>query len=159
MRERDHSQLRTCSHSRGYRPMRHYFAALLTTVSLGLASSGCSPSSVDGRYGLQGSVTFQGAPLKVGTIELSNDDQTQVTGATIADGSYSVPAAMGLKPGIYRVKISSVEDAPVDTSAPPGPETMNVVGKELIPAEFNVQTKLTAEVTEGGSNTFDFTIP
>jgi hypothetical protein len=31
--------------------------------------------------------------------------------------------------------------------------------KQLIPAEYNTETKLTATVKESGENKFDFTIP
>lgn len=123
------------------------------------ASLGCGSNSVDGRYALAGTVTFQGAPLSSGTIEFSTPDQSKITGCTIADGAFSVPAEQGLPPGVYQVKISSVEDAVAVGDAAPGPETMLMVGKERIPPEFNAQTQLKAEVTPSAKNSFSFTIP
>ena len=75
---------------------------------------------------------------------------------TTADGKYSVPADKGLPPGKYTVRISAAEDAGAAPTGPPGPESMTQQAKALIPPQYNVETTLSAEVTEGGSNVFDF---
>lgn len=125
---------------------------------LSLCFVGCG-ADTGGRIGVSGKVTFQGKPLASGTIEFSpTDGKGSPSGSTIADGEYSVPAAQGLMPGNYTVKISAVDGAAQDTTQAPG-ESTTVVNKELIPAEFNVNSKLKAEVTATGSSTFDFTIP
>ncbi len=121
-----------------------------------LLFTGCGGSS-NGRYALSGSVNFQGAPLDSGAIEFVAPDASQQTGGTIQDGSYSIPAANGLPPGKYKVKITSVESAEV--AGPPGPESMKPTGKDKIPAAYNSATTQEVEVTAGGANAFDFDIP
>lgn len=125
-----------------------------------LVFAGCGGQAVDGRYPISGTVTFKGQPLEKGTIEFSTSDRSQLTGATIEKGKYSVPAEQGLKPGKYTVKISSTDDgAAGGPPPPPGPENTNQVAKELIPEDYNLNSKITADVTDGGANKFDFDIP
>lgn len=117
--------------------------------------SGCGQSTGD-RLGLSGTVRFQGAPLQSGTIEFASADAKQLTGSTIKDGKYSVPAAQGLPPGKYTVRISASQEEGATPTGPPGPESMTQQAKSLIPPQYNVDSTLTAEVTEGGDNVFDF---
>lgn len=121
---------------------------------------GCGGQGVDGRYPLNGTVTFQGKPLDKGTIEFSTTDRSQLTGATIENGKYSVPAEQGLKPGKYTVRISATEEAATGGAPPPpGPENANQVAKERIPEAYNLDSKITVDVKESGANKFDFDIP
>ena len=126
-------------------------AVLLLAVLMG----GCGQDT-GGRLGVSGTVRFQGAPLQTGTIEFASADAKQLSGSMIADGKYSVPADKGLTPGKYTVRISAAQDAGAAPTGPPGPESMTEQAKALIPPQYNVDSTLTAEVTEGGSNVFDF---
>jgi len=119
--------------------------------------TGCG-SSVDGRYGVSGTVTFKSAPLDTGAIEFVSNDGSQQSGATITNGAYSIPAGKGLKPGKYKVKITSTDGAAA-AAGPPGPESMGAAGKEKLPPEYNSATTQSVEVTSSGANTFDFDIP
>ena len=56
------------------------------------------------------------------------------------------------------MKISSIEEVGGGAPAAPGPESTTQVGKELIPAEFNINSTKTVEVKTSG-NSFDFAIP
>jgi hypothetical protein len=128
-----------------------------TPLLISVVCLGCG-SSDDGREALSGTVNFQGKPLAQGSIEFAAKDGSSQTGATIADGKFSVPASKGLAPGSYTVRIyasSETESEP----GPPGPESMRQVAKELIPAEFNSNSTLTREVKKEGDNEFDFEIP
>jgi len=122
---------------------------------LAIFTSGCGQGA-GGRLGVSGTVRFQGAPLQTGTIEFASADAKQLSGSTITDGKYSVPADKGLTPGKYTVRISAAQDAGAAPTGPPGPESMTQQAKALIPPQYNVDSTLTAEVTEGGSNVFDF---
>ena len=122
---------------------------------LAVLMSGCGQDT-GGRLGVSGTVRFQGAPLQTGTIEFASADAKQLSGSTITDGKYSVPADKGLTPGKYTVRISAAQDAGAAPTGPPGPESMTEQAKALIPPQYNVDSTLTAEVTEGGSNVFDF---
>jgi hypothetical protein len=116
---------------------------------------GCGSSAGD-RLPLGGKVTFQGAPLATGTIEFSSADGRYQSGATLAKGVFSVPAEKGLPPGKYTVRVSSVQESGPAPAGPPGPEAEKHVAKQLIPAKYNAQSELTAEVTKAGSKTLSF---
>lgn len=131
-------------------------------LSVALMASGCAEST-GGRVGVEGKVTFKGAPLDTGFVmfvpEAAGGATTQAS-AMIASGNYSIPPAQGLFPGKYRVAISSGDGkTPAnDPNAAPGP-TGNFSSKERIPAKYNTETTLTAEVKAGAKNAFDFQIP
>ena len=137
-----------------------YGLGCLLLTALVLAATGCGDESVDGRLAISGSVAFRGNPLKHGTIEITAQDGSQQTGATIVDGAFSIEAKNGLPPGTYVVRISSVEEKPggPDPEAP-GPESAEPGGTELIPAAFNTNSKETIEVKAGEKNHFEIKIP
>jgi hypothetical protein len=118
--------------------------------------SGCGPGSAV-RLPVTGTVTFKGTQLAHGTIAFSPVDEAAGTleGAEIRDGQYVLPAKSGLMPGKYRVSISAADES---QKTPPAEEAPGAgpVAKELIPAEYNVESKLTAEVTKQGPNNFNF---
>lgn len=125
--------------------------------------AGCGPG-FGGRKEVSGTVTFKGQPLDNGSISffpLSGDGATK-SGAAIANGGYKVPAASGLFPGKYRVSITAGDGRTREGAAddaPPGPTGANIVSKDRIPKEFNIESKLDVEVTEKGPNVFDYNIP
>ncbi len=116
---------------------------------------GCGPDT-GGRVAVSGHVTLRGTPLKQGTIEFAAKNGSSQSGGAITEGKYSLSAVQGLPPGQYIVRISSVEGGSAAPVGPPGPESMNQKGRELIPSEYNAGSKLTAEVTPSGRNEFDF---
>jgi hypothetical protein len=122
---------------------------------LGLVAAGCSPDT-GGRSGVFGKVQFQGSPVANGTIEFVSADGSQRSGSTITAGTYAVPAPKGLLPGTYVVRINAAEETGPAPTGPPGPESMTQTAKNRIPPQYNVDTTLSAEVTEGGRNEFDF---
>jgi len=136
---------------------RHRVALLLTVVLGGVAfTCGCG-ASTGGRVAISGKVSFRGTPLTNGTIEFVSKDRTILSGSGITDGKYSIPAAKGLKPGPYTVRISSTKvEGPAPPPGPPGPEAMAQKITELIPAEYNTNSTLTAEVPTGGSDKLNF---
>jgi hypothetical protein len=122
-----------------------------------LLIGGCAKNEPAG-HPVSGTVTFQGKPLDQGSIEFSpTGDQGTMSGGDIKDGNYSIPAASGLKPGPYAVRISSSDRSVTATEEAPGEPPPPA--RQRIPAKFNEQTTLTAEVTETGDNKFDFNIP
>jgi hypothetical protein len=129
------------------------FATLL------LALAGCGPRS--DRLAITGKVTLDGVPLDRGSIRFTSlgDQKLLVSGALIQNGQYGISQEKGLRPGSYRVQINSP-----DLKAPPvmAPETPSgpsfPVPPERIPAEYNVASKQTVEVTTDGDNSFEFDI-
>jgi hypothetical protein len=127
------------------------------TISLVIVA-GCGPQS--DRLAVSGSVTLDGALLDVGSVRFTSlGEKPLSSGAMIRDGEYSIPEVHGLSPGQYHVEITSP-----DTKSPPvmaratsgGPGIP--VQRERIPAEYNVNSKHSIEVTPDGDNEFDFDI-
>jgi hypothetical protein len=139
--------------------MRHT-AGLLGLAVCGLLpfAGGCGDST--GRQEVTGTVYFKGQPLDQGRIHFVpvGGGPTE-SGATIENGRYRIPRDNGLMPGTYKVSVFSYDQkgAKVQSEEVPG-DPGNTQFKERIPAKYNTQTTLTAEVTAGGSNVFDFKI-
>ncbi len=140
--------------------MNHFCRALL--LGLLLAVGGCGSS--DDRCAVSGTVTLGGKQLDQGNImfvPVVAATGSQVS-ALIKAGNYQIPKEGGLRPGKYRVDISSTDGATPDPvaapDAAPGP-TGNFSSKERIPAKFNLESKLEVEVQKGQANKFDFPIP
>lgn len=133
-----------------------YLASSLFLVAV-VVLSGCGgPSDTLARRPITGKVTLAGMPLDQGIISFDPIGKGTSAGASILNGAYSIPESAGLPAGNYVVRISSpVGGAPT----PEFPGESDQVAKERIPDEFNSQSKLKAEVTANGKNTFDFEIP
>jgi hypothetical protein len=120
------------------------------------ALAGCGGTD---RRAVSGTVTWKSRPLESGMIRFQPADpggQTEA-GAVITAGRYAIRRDQGLVPGKYKVTISTPDPAsgrgPPD--APPG-ERGGYPARERIPARYNAKTDLTAEVTAGGKNEFEF---
>lgn len=124
---------------------------------------GCSGG--DDRVEITGTVMLKGTPLKSGTVSFSPlDGQKFGATATIADGNFGIPKETGLSPGKYLVRVSAGDGKtavnPVDPSAPPGPGGgTNIISKELVPSDWNVNSKQERTVTSGAPNKFEIVIP
>jgi hypothetical protein len=116
--------------------------------------SGCGPERV-GQV-VTGTVTFQGKPLDQGSIQFQPaEGQSTFSGSSIDNGNYRLPPEFGLAPGKYTVRINSSEG-----SVPTNSTDVEVgVFTERIPAKYNSESTLSAEVKEGEDNKFDFEIP
>jgi hypothetical protein len=114
---------------------------------------------------VNGLVKLHGMPISDGAIVILEPLENQGTAAnvTVTGGAYIVPKQAGLKPGRYLVRISAGDGKtavnPVDENNPPGPSGSNIISKDLVPAEWNVNSKQEVTVTKDGPNKFDFDIP
>jgi hypothetical protein len=135
-------------------------------IILGLAlipaASGCNSGATDSlpRHEVSGTVTLDKKPLPSGSISFDpvepGKPNAVSAGATIRDGSYSVPQAQGLTPGPYRVSINSTaEGGAVSLTEAPGAPP-KVRAKDLVPEKYNAKSTLKSEVKAGESNRFDF---
>ena len=135
-------------------------AAKAGVLLLALLLAGCTSYE---RMPVEGSVTFDGAPVDGGHIlfvpETNGSKQTHLTSgsARIMDGKYALSGPKGLYPGSYNVLITwkrkTGQKIVVHDEGPPVDELLQV-----IPAEYNSETTLKAEVTAKNNNTFDFTL-
>ncbi|MEZ6142157.1 MAG: hypothetical protein R3B84_16470 [Zavarzinella sp.] len=117
--------------------------------------SGCSSSEYKT---VHGTVTLKGVKLDQGYVRfIAQFEGGTEAGAPITNGEYSVPESAGMKPGIYKVILTSGEPGTVADQAPG--DSSQVVNKDRFPAEWNTQSQKTIEVTAGGPNKFDFAAP
>jgi hypothetical protein len=126
---------------------------------------GCSDPD-GGRFAVSGKIKLKGAPIPDGTIVLFEPLENQDTAGnvTVSAGEYSIPRPYGLKPGKYLVRITAGDGKtavnPLRSDQPPGPtSSTNIISKDLVPADWNVNSQHQISVTKDGPNKFDFDIP
>lgn len=120
--------------------------------------AGCGGGDAGGPRGVavSGTVTLDGAPLDHGTVLIKW--KGNAAGGEIANGKFAIPANVGPIPGKHRVEISSLEGGTKVTSTDPAKAMEEASGPpptERIPANYNTESTLTAEVKAGG-DTFSF---
>ncbi|TVP98179.1 MAG: hypothetical protein EA381_13050 [Planctomycetaceae bacterium] len=120
---------------------------------------GCGPST-DGRVPLAGEVLLDGQPLDRGSIEFHPQGEGgTLTGGTIQNGKFEIPAIQGPKPGKYQVRVFAAGDSvAADPNEPPGPEAEQQVSKERVAAKFNVQSELMTDVGDKGEMALKFDV-
>jgi hypothetical protein len=125
------------------------FLLFSTAVTVAL---GCKAEAK--RYGVSGTVKYKGEFIKSGTISFRSDSGA-TSGAQITDGKYEIPAKGGLPPGKYRVAITYPDPkAPKPKEGePPGAV---VEARDLLPAKYNDQTELHAEIKAEPTNDVSF---
>ena len=118
----------------------------LTALAPLVCFAGCGGSAAPS---LKGRVTLDGAPVTSGSIVfLPEQSEGRKAAAAIEDGNYTVPAEEGLLPGKYRVEVSWQKPTGKKIpSADPGMLTDET--KEAIPAKYNSNSTLTAELAPG----------
>ncbi len=111
----------------------------------------CTPSApTEDTYPVSGSVTLDGAPLAEGKIRFLTAETGALDVLDIQGGKFEGQA----KAGNRRVEISAFREG--EPMAPfPGaePEPTRV---DYIPARYNTESELTANVTPEGPNQFDY---
>jgi hypothetical protein len=117
---------------------------------------GCSGNG--GYEAVSGSVTFQGQPLKEGSIQFftPGEPPTVAGGAAIVDGKYAIPGEHGLKPGSYLVRISSTERT--ERASRDGVAMSGFKIRERLPAKYNSECTLKVEIGAGQRGPVDFTL-
>jgi hypothetical protein len=122
------------------------FAAL---VVLNFGCGGSSKKSAAPTATVKGVVNLDGHPMATGEITFSIPGEG-VKQMPIKDGTFSGEASEGKN----KVEIALYKDGPPDTTKPTGPPTK----VNVLPARWNTESKLTADVTVGGANDFKFDI-
>lgn len=122
--------------------LRSFFAVYVLIVLL----VGCGKSSAPS---VHGKVTLDGESVSMGSIEFypQGSGGTKAA-AAIEQGSYVIPAATKMQPGKYRVQISWMKPTGKKiASADPGITADEM--REAVPAKFNTNSTLTAEIGTG----------
>jgi hypothetical protein len=120
-------------------------------VLLGAAVFGCSG---DRRVGVEGTVTYAGEPIAVGSITfLPTGEKGIKAGGLITDGRYKLEPQFGLNPGPHSVEIR--------WNKPTGKKYRNEFGEQFdqraegLPAKYHTNSTLTADI-QAGHNVIDF---
>ena len=137
------------SHSSIHPSVSLFLSGLLLVVA------GCSSQEYAGpkRYGVSGSVTFDGTPVQTGMINFVSQGEGRSASGAIENGRYIIEENQGPTVGNYKVEVYGYET--VGTSEDPD---VSPTQKEIVPKNYNKETNLTAEVVADGDNTFDFTL-
>lgn len=130
-----------------------FLIALLASFAA-LSLSGCSRQSGLDLNAVTGNVTFDGEAVEEGRIQFRavEGDQRAFSG-TIQNGQYEVETLAGKM--TVEITASRLVPGKFDES---NPDEKVPVGEMYIPARYNSQTELTAEVPAGGVKQLDFTL-
>ena len=123
----------------------------LSAAVLAAALSGCSSQAT-----VKGTVRFDGQPVENGGITfIPAGAGGQKAGAEIRNGTYEIPRDRAPAPGRYKVEITWNKRTGKQVTVPGDPGNKIDETQQAIPAKYNRETTLTAELTSG-SNTKDF---
>jgi hypothetical protein len=125
-------------------------AIALATLSCvgGIFCAGCGSAPSD-TVPVHGTATFDGQPIAKGSIVLIPvDGKTASDGGAIVDGKFDLRA----KPGKKRVEIHASREGKFD----PVMGQAEQVG--YIPAKYNTQSTLSAEIKVDGENKLEFVL-
>jgi hypothetical protein len=124
---------------------------LAALVTLQLITSGCSGGAGTPELApVEGRVTMDGEPLPNVCVHFIPENGRESVGTTDKDGKYQasyLPKVMGVRLGKQKVMIEVFFDDDTDREA--------IKARRKIPAKYNAQTTLTAEIKRG-KNVCDF---
>jgi hypothetical protein len=139
-------------------------SALIVFAALVLAV-GCSGGDDDlPREAVYGTVFLDGKPLPDGSISFMppggfTGGIPTGGGDTIKNGKFSISSETGLVPGTYNVSIYAPAPSAARTKpAQVGGGKATELPKQMIPAKYNTNTELKAEIKKGGGNDLRFTL-
>ena len=132
-------------------------ARLLTCLTL-LCLCSCTRDGYSelGLVPVSGTVTLDGKPLAGAKVSFESEDKRSAIGVTDATGKYSLmydSETAGVTPGPKVVRITTA-DAEVEGG---GAAEGAAAARENVPARFNQQSELKADVTSA-KKTFDFAL-
>ena len=129
--------------------MKKYFIFSVIVAITSAAMIGCSrgPKTVP----VTGKVTYQGQPLKFGSVMFQPEKGRMAKGQIQPDGTFtlSTDGKEGAVPGMHKVGVTCFElQSPNPPATPPGQEPSN--GRSFIPQKYNSPTGsgIAVEVTE-----------
>src|SRR6266849_5640196 len=130
------------------------FAAVVLMACL-LTNVGCG----DGKVRVQGTVTFGGKLVDHGVISFDPaDGQGPNTGGEIAQGRFDLSGPAEAMPGkkVVRIRAFRPTGRKIESGPPAPPGTLVDELEAFIPAQYNANSTLTAEIVAGKVNEFTF---
>ena len=138
--------------------LARFSARVLPRILAAIVVAAICPGCSDGRYPVQGAVTFNGEPVDEGTISFEPvDGNGPTTGGSIVAGKYELLENAAAFPGKKTVRISAVRKT--------GRKVVNEFSasramidevQRYIPDIYNTNSTLSCEVTANGPNQIDF---
>jgi hypothetical protein len=124
-----------------------------------LAAPGCGGDGLP-RQPIAGTVTLDGRPLTGGMVTFTpiEGEGPVVTAVLGEDGTFSLARADGPVPDLYRVTLWSRQPTGKKVRSPDDPDQLIDEEREVVPDRYRLASPLTAEVEEGGENTFAFEV-
>jgi hypothetical protein len=119
---------------------------VLLVALLVCGACGCSGSDT---LEVTGTVTFDGTPVEKGEVSFIPVDGGAADGGLIENGKFAFQA----KPGSKRVEIRASRPLPPEKQTNP---EMGLMYDDFIPARYNRDSTLTAEVSSDGEKDFAF---
>lgn len=139
-------------------------AAVFLPVAVALCGCGGGPKVVP----VSGRVTMNGNPLPNAVVVFQpmassrgTDPGPGSVGVTDADGRFTLYSQLdksqpGAVVGKHRVRISPTEGGPAGDADATNPTKQKQAGGKKIPVRYNVESDLTQDVPEGGTNSANF---
>jgi len=130
----------------------------LTAIACIFLSAGCGSDDGPSGQPVAGKVSLDGVPIENGKIVLSHVDGRSAASGEIRNGEFRLRSSDGAIPGKYRVSIHSEKKTGKTIPHPDvyGSKIEEVV--EAVPTDFNVNTKLEAEIKADTDNALDFAL-
>jgi hypothetical protein len=122
--------------------------------------AGCDAGDAGHRAAVKGEVTLDGKPLAQGAIRFTPLEGTPgvVTGTSIKDGRFELPAEIGAAVGWNRVEITGMKKSGKKVQDPFGPPGQMVeMETSAVAPRFNVSSTLKLEV-KAGDNAAPFAV-
>jgi hypothetical protein len=130
---------------------RHHFARVLVVAAACAGFGGCGGPQGQKTYAVTGTATLDGEPLTRGNV-LFYPEAPNMPAAmgTLEEGRFSTRAVAGRQ----RVEIKAFDETAFRSRRPIDPPVYN----QIVPARYNRESTLTAEVQTTGHNHFDFAL-
>jgi len=136
---------------------------LLTLLAATCLMMGCEKPPFENRQAVEGAVTIDGNPLPKALISFNPLIGTKGPSSSgmVINGKYRIEKEAGPCPGEYQVMIETITPE-IEAMAKHDIEALrrNAGQKPptMVAPEFNVKSKLQANVRDGGANRFDFAV-
>lgn len=151
--------------SKSYQPPQLWQKPRVAILLVLSVANGCG-SAVEGptRVTANGIVTFDGEPMKNGTIQFipSGDTAGPKVSVAIENGFFQFPEDVGPVVGHHRVEIEAPEAGELALDDEEAVERLRQQGRKAkievlrIPSIYNTKSRLTVDLTEAGPNDLTF---
>src|SRR4051794_20919306 len=123
-------------------------------VSAALASAGCGGAADDfPREPISGQVVLDGRPLETGLITFTPAGGGEpVVSGVIKDGGFTLDRGDGPSPGTHRVDVWARKPTGKKVRNPDERGQFIDETREIVPARYNLNSELKAEVKQGSGN-------